>query len=49
LGQLIDTVVHPDEGTDRDLGEAITKVKVEWHWAPAEGPVSANPQITAVS
>jgi hypothetical protein len=49
LGQLIDTIVNPDEGTDRDLGEVITKLKGKYHWAPAEGPASPNPQVTAAS
>lgn len=48
LGQLIETIVHPDAGTDKDLGEVITKVKGKWNWAPAEGPLppasAARPQ-----
>lgn len=40
LGQLIDTIVHPDPGTDSDLGEVLSKVKGKWKWAPVEGPAS---------
>lgn len=38
LGQLIDTIVHPDPGTDKDLGEVLTKVKGKWKWAQEAGP-----------
>lgn len=38
LGQLIDTIVHPDTGTDADLGYVLTKVKGKWNWATLEGP-----------
>ena len=41
LGQLIDTIVHPDPGTDADLGDVLTKIKGKWKWAPIEGPASA--------
>lgn len=37
LGQLIDTIVHPDPGTDRDLGDVLTKVKGKWKWATMTG------------
>ena len=40
LGQLIDTIVHPDEGTDRELGDVLKKVKGKWNWAPLEGPAT---------
>lgn len=33
LGQMIDTIVHPAEGTDSDLADVITKLKGKWHWA----------------
>ncbi len=39
LGQLIDTIVHPDVGTDKDLGEVIAKVKGKWNWVPEKGPL----------
>jgi hypothetical protein len=42
LGQLIDTIVHPDPGTDADLGDVLTKVKGKWKWAPVEGPATAS-------
>lgn len=38
LGQLIDTIVHPDEGTDKELGDVLSKVKGKWTWAPLKGP-----------
>jgi hypothetical protein len=38
LGQLIDTIVHPDSGTDKDLGDVLSKVKGKWKWASIEGP-----------
>jgi hypothetical protein len=38
LGQLIDTIVHPDPGTDTDLGGVLKKIKGTWNWAPVEGP-----------
>lgn len=41
LGQLIDTIVHPDPGTDADLGDVLSKIKGKWRWAPMEGPASA--------
>jgi len=44
LGQLIDTIVHPDEGTDKELGDVLTKVKGKWNWAPLEGPAIATDQ-----
>jgi hypothetical protein len=44
LGQLIDTIVHPDEGTDRELGDVLTKIKGKWNWAPLEGPATASDQ-----
>jgi hypothetical protein len=40
LGQLIDIIVYPDEGTDSELGGVIAKVKGKWKWAEAEGPAS---------
>jgi hypothetical protein len=42
LGQLIDTIVHPDSGTDSDLGDVISKIKGKWKWAPAEGPATST-------
>ncbi len=42
LGQLIDTIVHPDAGTDKDLGDVLRKVKGKWTWAPIEGPASSH-------
>ncbi len=44
LGQLIDTIVHPDEGTDRELGDVLSKIKGKWNWAPLEGPAIATGQ-----
>jgi hypothetical protein len=38
LGQLLDTIVHPDPGTDKDLGELLTKMKGKWNWAILAGP-----------
>jgi hypothetical protein len=43
LGQLIDTIVHPDQGTDKDLGDVLSKIKGKWVWATLEGPASAVP------
>lgn len=40
LGQLIDTIVHPDEGTDKELGDVLTKIKGKWNWAPLAGPAT---------
>lgn len=40
LGQLIDTIVHPDPGTDKDLGDVLRKIKGKWNWAPVEGPAT---------
>jgi hypothetical protein len=42
LGQLIDTIVHPDPGTDTDLGNVLSKVKGHWKWAPVEGPAGGQ-------
>jgi len=42
LGQLIDTIVHPDPGTDKDLAEVLTKVKGKWNWAVETGPAPAT-------
>jgi hypothetical protein len=42
LGQLIDTIVHPDTGTDRDLGDVLSKIKGKWKWATAEGPATST-------
>lgn len=42
LGQLIDTIVHPDPGTDKELGDVLRKVKGKWQWAPLEGPQNAT-------
>lgn len=42
LGQLIDTIIHPDPGTDSDLGDVLSKVKGKWKWAPVEGPVATS-------
>lgn len=47
LGQLIDTIVHPDQGTDRELGDILRKIKGKWKWAPVEGPAGAPPQEDA--
>jgi hypothetical protein len=44
LGQLIDTIVHPDEGTDKELGDVLTKIKGKWNWAPLEGPATIGDQ-----
>jgi hypothetical protein len=45
LGQLIDTIVHPDKGTDKDLGDVLSKVKGKWKWAQETGPaVGAEPE-----
>jgi len=41
LGQLIDTIIHPDPGTDSDLGDVLKKVKGQWNWAPLDGPPMA--------
>ncbi len=43
LGQLIETVVHPDAGTDRELGDILRKIKGKWEWAQLEGPASPRP------
>ncbi len=43
LGQLIDTIVHPDAGTDKDLGDVLSKIKGKWKWAAVEGP--ATPEL----
>lgn len=40
LGQLIDTIVHPDIGTDKDLGDVLSKVKGKWKWAAEKGPAT---------
>jgi len=45
LGQLIDTIVHPDPGTDSDLGEVLTKIKGKWKWAPVEGPATTETAV----
>jgi hypothetical protein len=42
LGQLIDVVAHPDTGTDKDLGEVLTKIKGRWSWAVLEGPAGTS-------
>ena len=42
LGQLIDTIVHPDPGTDKDLAEVLSKVKGKWNWAVETGPASTG-------
>jgi hypothetical protein len=46
FGQLVDVIVHPDQGTDKDLGDILTKIKGKWQWAPVEGPATSagNPQ-----
>ncbi|MBM4574777.1 hypothetical protein GS448_25920 [Rhodococcus hoagii] len=36
LGQLIDTIVYPDQSRDDELGDMLTKIKGKWQWAPAE-------------
>lgn len=41
LAQLIDTIVHPDQGTDNELGDVIRKVKGKWKWATESGPLPA--------
>jgi hypothetical protein len=41
LGQLIDTIVHPDAGTDKDLGVVLSKIKRHWDWATENGPATA--------
>lgn len=40
LGQLIDTIVHPDADTDKDLGDVLKKIKGNWSWAPETAPAS---------
>lgn len=47
LGQLIDTIVHPDSGTDRDLGDVLSKVKGKWKWATEKGPASTSDPETS--
>lgn len=47
LGQLIDTIVHPDQGTDQDLGDVLAKVKGKWKWAALTGPAGAAEDVTA--
>lgn len=42
LAQLIDTIVHPDQGTDKELGDVIKKVKGKWKWATESGPHPSN-------
>ena len=42
LGQLIDTIIHPDAGTDKDLGDVISKIKGKWNWAPEAGPLPST-------
>jgi hypothetical protein len=32
LAQLIDAIVEPDQGSDRYLGDTITKLKGKWQW-----------------
>lgn len=49
LGQLIDTVVHPDPGTDRDLGDVLSKIKGKWKWAAVEGPATSIDAATSSS
>jgi len=44
LGQLIDTIVYPDPGTDDELGDVLTKIKGKWKWAPVAGPAAAGGQ-----
>ncbi len=46
FGQLVDIIVHPDQGTDKDLGDILTKIKGKWQWAPVEGPATSagNPR-----
>jgi hypothetical protein len=38
LGQLIETVVHPDDGTDKELDDILRKIKGRWEWTQLEGP-----------
>ncbi len=47
LGQLIDTIVHPDTGTDKDLGDVLSKVKGKWKWANETGPADSNHNETS--
>src|SRR5262249_27758199 len=49
LGQLIDTIVHPDPGTDSDLGDVLRKIKGKWRWAPVEGPATSVSAPTSSS
>jgi hypothetical protein len=42
LGQLIDVIVYPDPGTDKELGDVLKKVKGKWNWAPVEGPATST-------
>jgi hypothetical protein len=41
LGQLIDVIVYPDPGTDKELGDVLKKIKGKWNWAPVEGPATS--------
>lgn len=41
LAQLIDTILHPDPGTDKDLDDVLHKVESQWVWAPVH-PSSAG-------
>lgn len=45
LGQLIDTIAHPDGGTDGDLGDVLSKIKGKWNWAVLEGPATSNETV----
>lgn len=45
LGQLIDTIVQPDPGTDKDLAAVLTKVKGKWNWAVETGPAPATASV----
>lgn len=47
LGQLIDTIVHPDAGTDNELGDVLSKVKGKWKWAPLRGPATATSEANS--
>jgi hypothetical protein len=44
LGQLIDTIAHPDPSTDKDLGEVLSKIKGKWIYATLTGPAGFAPE-----
>jgi hypothetical protein len=42
FGQLLDTIVYPDAGTDTDLTDVLNKIKGKWKWALVDGPPDPN-------